>query len=102
MIIHILNKHMPNNCSVIILAIQILVILGLGWNRITDKINIEIPQFSERQITKRNVLSYIASIYNPLGLISASHISGKLIYRELCDLKISRKEEIPDILKRKF
>ena len=32
-------------------------ILGLGWNKITNKINIEIPQFSERQITKRNMAS---------------------------------------------
>ena len=32
-------------------------ILGLGWNKITNKINIEIPQFSERQITKRNMTS---------------------------------------------
>ena len=28
-------------------------ILGLGWNKITDKISIEILQFSERQITKK-------------------------------------------------
>ena len=33
-----------------------------------DKMSIEIPQFSERQVTKRNVLSYIASIYDPLEL----------------------------------
>ena len=62
-------------------------ILGLGWNKITDKINIDILQFSKRQRTKTNVLSYIASIYDPFGLISASHIIGILIYHELCDLK---------------
>ena len=28
-------------------------IVTLGWNKITDKINIKIPQFSERQITKK-------------------------------------------------
>ena len=66
----------------------------MGWNKITDKLNIKISQFSERQITKRNVLSCIASIYNPLGLISASHIIEKLIYLELCNLKIPRNEEI--------
>ena len=77
-------------------------ILSLGWNQIMDKTNIGIPQFSERQITKRNVLSYIASIYDPSGLILASHIIGKLIYREFCDLKIPWVEEISDILKRKF
>ena len=77
-------------------------ILGIGWNKTSDKINIEISQFSERQITKRNKLIYIASIYDPLGLISASHIIVKLIYRELCDLKIPWDKEIPDILKCKF
>ena len=76
--------------------------LGLGCNKITDKINIEIPEFSERQITKRNVLSYVASIYDPLGLISAGPIIGKLVYCELCDLKTPWDEEIPDILKLKF
>ena len=44
-------------------------------------------------------LSYIPSTYDPLGLISASHIVGKLIYYELRDLKIRWNEEIPDILK---
>ena len=48
------------------------------------------------------MLSYIASIYEVLRLISVSHIIGKLIYRELCDLKIPWDEEIPDILKSKF
>ena len=48
------------------------------------------------------MLSYIASIYDPLGLISAIHVIGKVIYHELCDLKIPCDEEIPDIPKRKF
>ena len=37
-----------------------------------------------------------------MGLISASHVFGKLIYRELCDLKGPWDEEIPVILKCKF
>ena len=53
-------------------------------------------------ITKRNVLSYTASIYDPLGLISASHIIGKGIYRELCDKKLPWDTEIPQILKKKI
>ena len=72
-------------------------ILRLGWNKITEKINIEIPQFIERQITKRNELSDIASIYNPLGSISASYNIRKRIYRELCDLKIHWEEVIADL-----
>ena len=99
-IYQIVNKHTPGNYSVVTLIIK--KILSLAWNKITDKINIEILQFSERQITKRNIISYIAYIYDPLGLISASHIIGKLIYRELYDLKIPWDEETPDILIFKF
>ena len=61
-------------------------IVSLGWNKITETVNIEIPRFMERQITKRNVLIYIGSIYDLLGLISAVHIIGK-IYSELCRSK---------------
>ena len=48
------------------------------------------------------MLCYIAPIYDFLGLISASHTIGKLIYCELCDLKIPWDEEILDILECKF
>ena len=64
--------------------------------------SIVVPEFNEKLITKRNVLSYIASIYDPLGLISASHIIGKVVYRELCDKKLPWDTEIPQILKKKF
>ena len=47
------------------------------------------------------MLSHIVSICVLLGLISASHIIWKLIYCELCDLKIPWDEKISDILKRK-
>ena len=67
-----------------------------------DNLSIVVPEFNEKLITKRNVLSYIASIYDPLGLISASHIIGKVIYRELCDKKLPWDTEIPQILKKKF
>ena len=64
--------------------------------------SIVVHEFNKKLITKRNVLSYIASIYDPLGLISASHIIGKVIYRELCDKKLPWDTEIPQILKKKF
>ena len=60
------------------------------------------PEFNEKLIIKRNVLSYIASIYDPTGLISASHIREKVIYRELCDKKPPWNTEIPQILKKKL
>ena len=77
-------------------------ILGVPWDKNRDNLSIVVPEFNEKLIIKRNVLSYIASIYNPLGLISASHILGKVIYRELCVKKLPWDTEVSQILKEKF
>ena len=63
-------------------------ILGVLWDENRDNLSTVVPEFNEILITKRNFLSYIASIYDPLGLISASNIVRKVIYRELCDKKL--------------
>ena len=52
-------------------------------------------------MTERNVLSYIASIFVPLGLISTSHIIGKISYHELCQKKPSWDTEILQTLNNK-
>ena len=76
-------------------------ILGVPWDKNRNNLSIALPQFNEKLITKRNVLSYIAYIYDPLGLISASHIIGKVIYCELCNKKLPWDRGIPQILKKK-
>ena len=68
------------------------------WNKNRESVSIVVPEFNEELTTKRNVLSYIASIYEPLGLISVSHIIGKVIYRQLCDKKRPWDGEIPQVL----
>ena len=42
----------------------------------------------EKEATKRNILSELAYVYDPIGLISPAHVLGKLLYREICDLKL--------------
>ena len=69
------------------------------WDKNYDNLSIVVHEFNEKLIAKRNVLSYIASIYDPLGVVSASHIIGKVIYRELCGKKLPWDTEIPQILK---
>ena len=49
-------------------------------------------------ITKRNVLSYITYIYDPLGLISSDCIIGNVIYHELREKKLPWDTEISKIL----
>ena len=43
-------------------------LLDLPWNKLTDKLSISIRNF-QQTVTKRNILSYVGSIYDPLGII---------------------------------
>ena len=61
----------------------------MPWVKIGDNLSHVVSEFDEKLTTKRNVVSYITSIYNPLGLISATHFIGKVIYREEYDKKRS-------------
>lgn len=69
------------------------------WNKNRESVSIVVPEFNEELTTKRNVLSYITSICNPLGVISATHIIGKVIYSEEYYKKLSWDTKIPQILK---
>ena len=63
-------------------------ILGVPSKKNCDKLSVVLIEFNEKLMTKKNVLSYIASIFVPLGLISTSHIIGKVSYRQLCQKKL--------------
>ena len=74
-------------------------LLGVPWNKTTDKIGVTFPCTSTEVVTKRTVLSEIASIYDPLGLVSPVSVSGKMIYRDTCDNNIPWDKELPQDLK---
>ena len=61
--------------------------LGVPWNKLTEKLSISIPKF-QQIVTKRDILSYVASIYDPPEIISPGHVLEIVIYSELCDEKI--------------
>ena len=54
-------------------------ILGLLWDKKEDSMAIEIPNNKAKR-TKREILRKLASVYNPLGLISLVHLRGKVVY----------------------
>ena len=61
-------------------------ILGLPWNKAKDILMVVYPQI-HADATKRSILASLAKIYDPLGLVSPTTLSGKLIYRDVCDTK---------------
>ena len=62
-------------------------LLGLDWNKEKDTISISFPS-DKAESSKRGILSKIARVYDPLGLVSPRTLAGKLLYREACDRKL--------------
>ena len=77
-------------------------IFGMFWNKEKDNISVVKPIPKEKRPTKRNILSELASVYNPIDLISPSHLIGKILYREVCELKIPWDEVVPLPIKQKW
>ena len=53
-------------------------LLGLPWNKNNYTISVTFPQ-PIAETTKREMLRFLASIYDPLGLVSPITLSGKLM-----------------------
>lgn len=63
--------------------------LGVTWHPVRDLFRVSVNvQFANRSVTKRNILAAIASIFDPLGLISPVIIRGKMLMQELWKLSI--------------
>ena len=60
--------------------------LGLKWDKHQDTLAVMIPT-EQAKPTKRGILGKLASIYDPLGLISPLTLTGKQIYRDVCEAK---------------
>ena len=75
-------------------------ILGLNWDKQRDIFRVEIPTESQ-SLTKRNILKTLASIYDPLGFMSLVLFIGKILFRNLCVLRIPWDNEIPQKIENK-
>ena len=67
---------------------SITSILGVPWNKTKDSISVIMPT-KDTPITKRGILQYLASIYDPLGLSSPVLLVGKMIYRDVFEMKVA-------------
>ena len=52
--------------------------------------------------TKRQILSEIARLYDPLGLVSPTTLVAKLLYRDICDAKITWDGQLPESLLKRW
>ena len=74
-------------------------LLGLLWNKAMDKLGVTFPTTTNTEnATKRTILSKLASIFDPLGLVSSITVMGKMIYRDICDNHSPWDKELPSSL----
>ena len=81
-------------------------LLGVSWNKQEDTISVTFPiariESELSEPTKREVLSIIASIYDPLGISSPVLLTGQSIFRKSCDRKLGWDRGLPSDLRTKW
>ncbi|XP_033222578.1 uncharacterized protein LOC117176446 [Belonocnema kinseyi] len=72
--------------------------LGLLWAPAADELRYSVQQTPNPSITKRTILSTIAQIFHPLGLVGPAVIRAKIILQNLRQLKLGWDETLPQNL----
>lgn len=72
--------------------------LGLLWDPSNDKLKYRVNFSDTRKITKRTILSLIAQIFDPLGLVGPAIIQAKIIMQRLWSLQLDWDETVPQEL----
>eukprot|EP00794_Sanderia_malayensis_P021143 gene21143-biopygen14691 len=68
--------------------------LGVQWNVSNDSFQYDV-NIPAREVTKRGILSFVSSIYDPLGIVAPFVLTAKIILQELCLEKLGWDDEIP-------
>ena len=73
-------------------------VLGLEWDCDKDTLRFELEKLSQTAVklhpTKRNILSTLAGLFDPLGIISPITVSMKALFQELCVEKLGWDDEL--------
>ena len=69
-------------------------LLGMKWDRDNDSFKFSVQDEMFEKPTRRNILSYLARIYDPLGIISPILLDVKNILQHCCKEKMGWDDEI--------
>lgn len=72
--------------------------LGVQWCVVSDELHFRIT-IKENPLTRRGVLSTVASVYDPLGFLAPIVLVGKQILQQMCRDKLSWDDNLPDDLR---
>ena len=72
--------------------------LGITWNPTGDSLHFAVS-LKKQPMTRRGILSTVASLYDPLGFVAPVILQGKRILQEMCRNKMGWDDVIPPDLK---
>ena len=75
-------------------------VLGISWEIEKDRLDLDLYKVGKEAddsvcATKRGILSTLASLYDPLGLISPVVVTAKILFQELCLEKLGWDDTLP-------
>jgi hypothetical protein len=78
--------------------------LGVIWEHNTDNIKYSVDpgQLTSHKFTKRNILSIIAKLFDPLGLVGPVTVVAKIILQEVWASKIDWDDSLPSTILSKW
>ena len=77
-------------------------VVGIQWNPAEDKLTSDLSPAAEQEsgkLTKHKMLSLLAKIFDPLGLVGSAVIQGKVAFQEACKILKEWDTEVPDEVK---
>ncbi|XP_018367943.1 PREDICTED: uncharacterized protein LOC108764289 [Trachymyrmex cornetzi] len=99
---HVPMENQVNHSTVHIENDLIVHTLGLEWQPSKDVFQFTSTLFKADIVTKRTILSTIARIYDPLGLLSPIIITAKIIIQELWSIKLGWDDPLPNPIANKW
>lgn len=67
----------------------------MSWNSVTDIFHFPVSKLTEKAFTKHSILSTIAHLFHPTGLLSPIMITAKLIMQNVWTVKIDWDDQLP-------
>ena len=72
-------------------------VLGVGYLFESDEFCLKIGEKHSRTvITKTDVLSFISSVFDPLGLVCPYVLRGRMLFQQINEINIGWKDKVPD------
>ena len=75
--------------------------LGLPWDKTKDTVAVTFPK-APLEVTDREMSRFLASFYDPLGLVSPVSLVGKLLYREVCGQNLQWDQKVPESITKQW